>query len=145
MTSRRGFTLLEMIVATTIMAVAVVGLLGAISGAERNAARLREYDRATQLARLEMNELLLNFQAPRDTDIGGSFDSSLTGGIEAGWHARISVFQAPPVPPAVGQLVLDRIRLQVWWKSGTAERTFTLDGYRRRMLLPADIAPGVPQ
>ena len=45
-----------MVVATLIMAVAVVGLLSGISGATRNAARLRDYDRAVQLARLRMNE-----------------------------------------------------------------------------------------
>ncbi len=39
-----------MIVATTIMAIAIVGLLAGISGATRNAARLRDYDRAVELA-----------------------------------------------------------------------------------------------
>ena len=35
----RGFTLLEMLVASTIMAIAIVGLLSGIAGATRNAAR----------------------------------------------------------------------------------------------------------
>ena len=43
--ANRGFTLLEMIVATTIMGVAVTGLLAGLSGATRNAARLRDYER----------------------------------------------------------------------------------------------------
>jgi type II secretory pathway pseudopilin PulG len=133
-----------MIVATTVMAIAVVGLLAAISGAERNAARLREYDRATQLARLRMNELLLDRQAPRDTEISGPFDPSLTGGIEAGWRARISTFEKSPTP-GPGQFALDQVELEVWWKSGGHERTFTLDGYRRRIVTPADITPGGPQ
>ena len=49
-----------MIVATTIMAIAVVGLLSGIAASTRNAARLREYGRAVQLARLRMNELLVD-------------------------------------------------------------------------------------
>ena len=48
---RRGFTLLEMVVATAIMGIAVVGLLSVLAGATRNAARLRDYDRVAQLAR----------------------------------------------------------------------------------------------
>jgi general secretion pathway protein I len=142
--STRGFTLLEMIVASTIMAVAVVGLLAAISGAERNAARLREYDRAVGLAKLRMNELLLDNFTPRDLPISGGFDPSLTGGIEAGWRARVTAFELPPVP-APGQFALDRIALEVWWKSGTHERTMALEGYRRRLLTAADIVPGVPR
>ena len=66
---KRGFTLLEMMVATTIMAVAMVGLLSGIAGATRNAARLRDYDRAAQLARLRMNELLADDRMPRDSRI----------------------------------------------------------------------------
>ena len=58
MRRQRGFTLLEMIVATVIMATAVVGLLASISGAARNAARLRDYDRVVQLGRLQMNDIL---------------------------------------------------------------------------------------
>ena len=43
-------TLLEMLVATAIMAMVAVGVLSALSGAVRNAARLRDYDRVVQLA-----------------------------------------------------------------------------------------------
>ena len=41
MKGKRGFTLLEMIVATTIMGIAVAGLMSGISSSTRNAARLR--------------------------------------------------------------------------------------------------------
>jgi general secretion pathway protein I len=139
---RRGFTLLEMIVATTIMAIAVVGLLAGISGATNNAARLRDYDRVVQLARLRMNELLLEPRLPRDTVINGPFDPAMTGGLEAGWQARSSIFEMPPVP-APGQMALDRIELEVWWTAGTRRRTFSLDAYRQRVLKPEDIPPVV--
>jgi general secretion pathway protein I len=135
----RGFTLLEMIVATTIMAIAVVGLLSGLSGATRNAARLLDYDRAAQLARLRMSELLLDRRLPRNIAIAGPFDPALTGGVEAGWQARLESFELPP-HPTPGQLALDRIELQVWWKSGTALRTFTLDSFRSRVLTPQDFA-----
>ncbi len=134
---RRGFTLLEMLVATTIMGVAVVGLMAAISSAVRNATRLREYGRAVQLARLKMNELLVDQRALRDLPFTGPFDPAITGGIEAGWQARISTFEMPPTP-AVGQVALDRVQLEVWWMSGAQRRTFTLDGFRPRTLRMED-------
>jgi general secretion pathway protein I len=129
-----------MIVATTIMGIAVVGLLSGISGATRNAARLRDYDRAAQLARLRMNELILDRNIPRNTAISGPFDPALTGGIEAGWQARLVNFEMPP-QPYPGQLALDRIELQVWWMAGAARRTFTVDAFRPRVLVPQDMAP----
>src|SRR5205807_7014811 len=84
----RGFTLLEMIVATVIMAVAIVGLLSGISGAVRNASRLTAYDRAVQLARWRMNELLIDDKTPRNVEIDGSFDRQQNSGVDTGWRAR---------------------------------------------------------
>ena len=134
-----------MIVATTIMGIAVVGLLSGISGATRNAARLLDYDRAAQLARLRMNELILDRNLPRNTVLSGVFDASLTGGRDAGWQARLENFEMPPHPYA-GQMALDRIELQIWWTaaSGGPRRTFTLDGFRPRILTSQDIAPRPP-
>jgi type II secretory pathway pseudopilin PulG len=131
-----------MMVATVIMAVAVVGLLSGISGALRNAARLTDYDRAVQLARLRMNELLVDQRLPRDAVVNGDFDPSLSGGLEAGWRARLSNFEKPP-SPGPGQITLDRVELEIWWMSGSQRRTFTLDAFRPHVLTPADLAPSV--
>jgi len=140
--AQRGFTLLEMIVATTIMGIAVVGLLTGISGATRNAARLRDYDRVVQLARLRMNELLLDERLPRNTEISGLFDPALSGGLNTGWRARVTIAEESPAP-APGDLALDRIQLEIWWMAGPQRRTFALDTYRRFTLRVEDIAPAV--
>ena len=125
----RGFTLLEMIVATLIMAIAVVGLLANLSGAARNAARLRDYDRVVQLGRLRMNDILADPNVP----MSGTFDTSLTGGMAAGWEAQVTPFEEPPAP-APGALTLDHIRLQIWWMASDRRRTFTIEGLRRRVI-----------
>ncbi|HTS27408.1 MAG TPA: type II secretion system protein [Bryobacteraceae bacterium] len=139
---QRGFTVLEMIVATTIMGIAVVGLLSAISNSTRNAARLNEYSRVVQLARLRMNELLADPRLPRDILLSGPYDPALSGGLQAGWQARLTAFEAPPTA-APGQMSLDRIQLEVWWMAGSQRRTFTLDGFRPRVMTGEDFVPGV--
>jgi type II secretion system protein I len=139
--STRGVTLLEMIVAATILAIAVVGLMAGLSGTTRNAARLQDYDRAVQLARTRMNDLMLDRRLPRNTYVSGDFDPSQTGGLEAGWKARLAQFELPP-HAAAGEVALDRVELQVWWRTGNTVRTFTLDAYRPHLLVAEDVALG---
>jgi len=140
----RGFTLLEMIVATLIMAIAVVGLLSGISGAARNAARVRDYDRIAQLARVRMNDLMLDPALTASGSLGGRFNPAVTGGLDAGWEARESIFEMPPTPMP-NQAALDRIELQVWWMSGAQRRTFTLEAFRERILKSDDLGAGGSQ
>lgn len=103
--NRRGFTLLEVMVATTIMGLAVVGLLSGISQSLRNADRVTEYDRAALLARSKMDELLLNYQLPKNTVISGEFPPPVVGGKQGGWRAKITPFEVPPNPAAGGEMI----------------------------------------
>jgi type II secretion system protein I len=137
----RGITLLEMIVAATILAIAVVGLMAGLAGTTRNAARLQDYDRAVQLGRSRMNELMLDRRLPRNTVVTGDFDPSLAGGLEAGWKARLTQFELPP-HAATGDIGLDRVELEVWWRTGRTVRTYTLDAYRPHVLTADDAASG---
>ena len=141
MSAKRGFTLLEMIVATTIMGIAVAGLMSGISSSTRNAVRLRDYDRVVQLARLRMNSLLADPGATVSGQRDGLFAPAITGGLECGWRAQVSVAEKPSPAPAAGDYVLDRIQLEIWWMSGGQRRTFPLESYRRRTLRPADLEP----
>ena len=131
-----------MLVATTIMGIAIAGLMSGLSSSTRNAARLRDYDRVVQLARLRMNELLADMRVQRNTTLEGLFAPEITGGLNAGWRARVTRAEKSP-SPAVGDFTLDRIQLEVWWTSGDKQRTFQLESYRRRSLRPEDIAAEV--
>jgi type II secretion system protein I len=133
----RGFTLLEALVATAIMGIAVAGVLSALASSSRNAARLTEYDRATLLARSKMDELLVDHNIPRKVPIEGSFDLAVTGGTPAGWRARVLPYEAAP-GAGPGNWVVDRIELEIWWMNGTLKRSFTLEGFRRSLLQPGD-------
>ena len=131
--SRSGFTLLEVMVATLIMGIAVAGLLGALSAASRNAAHLTGYDRATLLAKSKMDELLVDQHLPRNEPIQGTFDPALTGGVVAGWTATVTPFEKP-AGSGVGQWVVDRIALEIWWMEGSTRRAFSLESFRRSIL-----------
>jgi general secretion pathway protein I len=137
---QHGFTLLEVLVATLIMSIAISGLLGALSATTRNAARLTDYDRATLLAKSKMDELLADQMIPRKVPMEGSFDPAQLGGVTAGWRAEVAPFETAPGAGA-GMWALDRVQLEVWWMTGSptapTRHNFTLEGFRRSLLLGA--------
>jgi len=137
---RRGFTLLEVMVATLIMGIAVAGLLSALSTSLRNASRLTDYDRAALLGRQKMDELLLAKPLPHNSVLEGTWDNGVTAAVPMGWRARMTTFEMPP-RAAPGTPVLDRVELEIWWMNGEQRRTFTLDGFRRGVIAPEGALP----
>ena len=137
-----GFTLLEVLVATVILAVAISGLMSALSGSMRVAGRLTEYDRAAMLAKRKMEEVLADKRLPRNVLLQGAYDSTQTNGASSGWRVHIAAFETPPTP-APGNVIVDRIQVQVWWMNGDTQRTFDVESFRRYYLTAQDVAGGV--
>jgi len=132
MRAKNGFTLLEVLVATAIMGVAIAGLLNAISGSARNASRLGQYDRAVMLAKSKMDELLAEPKLPRNVPMSGAFDSGYT------WTGTILPFEMTPGAGA-GFWVVDRVALEIDWMDGAVKHAYTLEGFRRGILQPGDL------
>ncbi len=133
---QRGFTLLEVLVATAIMGLTVAGVMSGLASATRNAARVTQYDRATMLARSKMDELLVDETLPRDRPVSGRFEVAQAGGVEAGWQAQLGTFESLVDNPGLGSWVVERIQLEIWWMDGTTRRSFSLEGFRRNILRP---------
>jgi type II secretion system protein I len=131
---RAGFTLLEVLVATVIMGIAVAGLIGGLSQSVKNASRLGDYDRAAMLARTKMNDLLLDVNLPFEGNVSGQFDAEQSGGAQAGWRASLRPFEAPPYA-GPGTTIVQEVALEIWWQPyyGT-RRTMQLTGYRPTMI-----------
>ena len=140
MKQNRGFTLLEVLVATAIMGVAVAGLLNTISGAAHNAARLTQYDRAVLLAHAKMDELLAEPKLPRNVPMVGEFDAARTGEVQCSWRAVIQPFESVP-GAGPGYWVVDRIELEIDWVDGAVKHSFSLEGFRRGVLQNGDLRP----
>jgi prepilin-type N-terminal cleavage/methylation domain-containing protein len=125
-----GFTLLEMIVATALLGMTIVGLLSLISGSMWNATRVREYDRAAMLARSKMDELLTVTPLPLAQALAGNFDQN------SGWTAQLDPFEMAG-PPAVGSRMLVRVQLTVWWaRAGGERRSIQVESYRTMLIRP---------
>jgi type II secretion system protein I len=128
--SRAGFTLLEVLVATVIMGVAVTAMIVGLTQSVKNASRLADYDRAVMLARTKMNDLILDVNLPFDGSVDGDFSAEQSGGIPSGWKASLKPYDVPP-NAGPGFTVLQEIALEVWWEPPTGgRRTMHLESYR---------------
>jgi general secretion pathway protein I len=136
---RRGFTLLEMLVATSLLAIAVVGMLASLSTSLKNASRVTSQDRAALLASRKLEELLGAPRLPRGVELQGPI--SAEPGFEGGWRAMVTPFEGPPNVQA-GATVLDRVECEVWWMEAGTRRSFRIDGYRTTVLTPEDFLAG---
>jgi prepilin-type N-terminal cleavage/methylation domain-containing protein len=122
--SASGFSLLEVMVATALMGLTVVGLLSLTSQSLSNAARIREYDRAAMLARSQMDELLTVDPPRLSQPLEGKFDEL------SGWEALITPVEVG-YNVRQGASLLARVDLTIWWQSDGRRKTFPLEGYRR--------------
>jgi general secretion pathway protein I len=136
---QRGFTLLEVLVATLVMAIAVAGLMSAISTSLRNAARLTDHDRAVLLGHQKMDELLIATGLQKGVAFQGTWGPEVTGGLDMGWLARLTPYEVPKAS-GVGRPFLERVELQIWWMNGSQRRSFTLQGLHRALLTKDDLA-----
>ncbi len=125
--SRAGFSLLEMIVATTVLSLAIVGLLGLIRASLANVARVREYDHAAMRARSTMTELLATDPLPVPARLSGNYDD------KSGWEARTAPAEMP-ITPRRGGVMVARVNLTVWWNSEGRRKTAVFDGFRRILI-----------
>lgn len=137
---QRGFTLLEVLVATVVMAIAVAGLMGAISSSLRNAARLTDHDRAALLGRQKMDELLVATGLEKGVPFQGTWGPEVTGGLDMGWTARLTPFEVFRGSRGVGLPFIERVELEIWWVVAGQRRTFRLEGFHKVLATRDDLS-----
>ncbi len=88
----RGFTLLEMLVAVTVLAIALAAIISNGARYANNAAGLRDKTLALWVARNRLAEIDLAPVCPTE---GNSNEDVKMGGIEWTWRTKVTITQDP--------------------------------------------------
>lgn len=121
-----GFTLIEMLVATLIMAIAVTALMSNLSTSTNNLLRASDIDRLTALSKSKMDELIVQ-PGRMDGVYEGVLDVDARGEVRGRWRAIVSVGAMAPN----GLDRLERIQLETWLQVGAKRRSLVLETFRR--------------
>src|ERR1700683_1481590 len=115
-----GFTLLEAMVASLIMAIAISALLVNLHTSLRNVERLSSNDRASVFAQHKMDELLSDPTLGVLAHVSGPYLPDAAADplqLQSGWSARVRPFEYPPNLSSAVSL-LEEIHLEVWFPRG---------------------------
>jgi prepilin-type N-terminal cleavage/methylation domain-containing protein len=123
MKAGRGFTLLEVLVATVILALSVTVLLGLFSRGLQNEGAGRAYDRAGRYAERLAEEIVLGLKPATGSEErdGISLEWSVTAADEAAVRE-----EADGASIAAWQKPLGTLTIQVRWPSGRGRKTLVL-------------------
>ena len=128
-----GFSLLEVLVAFVILALAMGVLMQIFSGGLQNATRAGEYQQAVLLAQSKLASI--GIETPlNESDNSGEFDSKYR------WHVSIQRYQENPaqsneqtgIPTALLPVKLLEVEVQVLW--GDTEQPHSVDLKTLRMV-----------
>src|SRR5579863_2270604 len=119
-TEPAGMSLLEILIAVSILGICFSALFSGFSAALRATVRLRQYNRAVEFASEELNELVA--------------DPTLRGGdVRAGvaasglrWRAVTEVADQRPGPSTDRPIELVHVVLEVSWQEGTGTERLVL-------------------
>ncbi len=116
MRGERGFTLIEMVVATVILVLGVAGAVAAFGAVSRTSGLAAEYEQAALLAERHLAEAEATGSAALVAD-SGDFGEEFPG---CEWEQEVLATETEGV---------QEFRLTVRWKSGDAQRSILVTTY----------------
>ena len=119
--SRQGFTLLEVLVAVMILAIAVTAILSQFSAGMEAGGKSRDITRAVLLAKEKLEELKA-FVDSGDEGKSGTSDDGYA------WETRVSLYELPEKEAGENELSFELLKLTaiVRWDTGGQERQMEL-------------------
>lgn len=141
-----GFTLIEVVVAITILGVAYSAMLGAFSGSLRLLRQASEYQNALLLARSKLDETRID----TSLDITDQVAEENYGGVT--YSYKIEIRDIPLVEKDLKESVklpvkLEEIAVEVFWGKVGKEKSYKLIAYKMSpdpLAVPKDGAPKDP-
>lgn len=124
-----GFTLIEVLVATVILAVGAAALLSNLSTSTGNLIRSTDSDRLAFYAKRKMDEVITLRNIPPGVWLEGKFEVGPDEKTTAGWRARVVPVKSLNLSYS---LRLDRVEMEAWVSTGgTRRKTLYLSSYRQ--------------
>jgi len=119
-----GMSLLEVLMAISLLGVSFVTIFSGLSAALRATGRLDAYDRGNEFATQKLNELFLDPTFGADQMRSGTSPS----GIE--WEARTELLDQRPLAGSQKSAQLVRINLQVSWRTRSGRQNLNLESLK---------------
>ncbi len=123
---KRGFTLIEVVVALAILSIGLTVLMELFSGGLRLGRTSGEYSKAVNFGRMKMEEIMTQQSVEEGTD-EGKFDDTYSWQVEM---KKVDIIPAEKVTAFDPPVLLYRVTVDVLWKSGSQERTTHLESFR---------------
>jgi prepilin-type N-terminal cleavage/methylation domain-containing protein len=118
----RGFSLMEVLVAMTILGIAFSTLFSLMSGSLRNIDRIQEHDKIVRWGQMKLNEIVLQTNQAASPQLSGSFDDKYR------WQASVEPVSALESSNNTSPgYSLVRLRLSVIWMGRSGENQFKLE------------------
>ena len=120
--SAAGFTLLEILVAMTILGVGFVALFGVLSASLGTVSRIGDRETLVRSAQMKLNELCLSLrQGQEPPERSGEFAGKYR------WRAEIRTVAGDEETEVQPDYRLARVRLRVTWRGSRAENQYLLE------------------
>jgi general secretion pathway protein I len=123
---KRGFTLIEVVVALAILGVGLVVIIELFSGGLRLGKAAEEYTKAVGFARAKMEEISV-LEKMEEGEKEGEFDKEYRWKMETKKMELLSMEKNPEYKPPVD---FYQVKFTVFWKSASKEKSTTIETYR---------------
>jgi len=120
----RGMSLLEVLMAISLLGVSFVTIFSGLSAALRATGRLDAFDRGNEFATRKLNELFLDPSVAADQRLSGTTPSGIH------WEARTELVDQRPLPGSQKPAQLVRINLRVSWATRSDWQNLNLESLK---------------
>src|SRR5213594_4648046 len=124
MKNQRGFTLMEVLVAASVLGIAATALFGLLSKSLSNLRKVEDLHRYELAAQDLMNRVLLQQTLPAPATAEGAIDN-----LGANWSVKITPWAPPTLEKKPGQAVL-KVEVEVTWPGVSSQRNIAVESLK---------------